>query len=199
MISSRHSETLNVCRARTVRGVSMLLWMLPMLALAADPAGFEPVPATLLRGDVLVASAGGFQIGVAGLHLQWSTAARNGRTLYHGTDSAARRFYLVDCLPRAADATMEQVTKGAFDGMKDWANRSNADIQRTSSIRSDVPLANSTRILSQGRLADGKPFYAVRVLAISDTSLFIFTTYAQSQADLQDFDRLVGSFRLIKN
>lgn len=198
MISSRHSETLNVCRAATVRGVSTFLWMLPMLALAAEPPGFEPVPATMLRGNVLVASAGGFQIGVDGLNLQWSRAARAGRTLYHGTDSAARRFYLVDCLPRTPDATIEQMTEGAFDGMKDWANRSNAAIQRTSSMRSDVPLANSTRIVSEGRLADGKPFYAVRVLATSDTSLFIFTTYVQSQAELKDFDRLVGSFRLIK-
>lgn len=174
--------------------------MLPMLTLtlAAEPPGFEPVPAAMLRGDVLVASAGGFHIGVAGLNLQWSTAARNGRTLYHGADSAAHRFYLVDCLPRAADSTMEEMIKGAFVGIKDWADRSNAKVQRTSSIRSDVPLANSTRILSEGRLADGKPFYAVRVLAISDTSLFIFTTYARDQADLKDFDRLVGSFRLIK-
>lgn len=169
-----------------------------MLALAAEPPGFEAVPATMVRGNVLVASACGFQIGVAGLNLQWSTAARNGRTLYHGTDSAARRVYLVDCLPRAADATMEQMTKGVFDGIKDWANRSNAAIQKTSSMRSEVPFANSTRIVSEGRLADGKPFYAVRVLAISDASLFIFTTYVRSEAELQDFDRLVGSFRLIK-
>jgi hypothetical protein len=67
-----------------------------MLALAAEPPGFEPVPATMLRGNVLVDSTAGFEIGVAGLNLQWSTAVRNGRVLYHGTDGAARRFYLVD-------------------------------------------------------------------------------------------------------
>lgn len=191
-------RSLNSGRMRVLRSLAGLFWLLPMLAPAGEPAGFEPVPASMLRGDVLVDSRAGFEIGVAGLNLQWSTAIRNGRVLYHGTDAAARRFYLVDCMPRVAGATMEEMIKGVLDGSKAWASKANAEVQRTSSIPSDVPLPRSTRILSEGRLADGKPFVALRVLTLTDTSLFLFTTYARTEAELHDFDTLVGSFKLLK-
>ncbi|HLJ88326.1 MAG TPA: hypothetical protein VKZ53_16015 [Candidatus Angelobacter sp.] len=186
-------------KGRRTAGFGLLCYLLFMSAYAASAqAGLEPVSPNMIHGNVLSDPKGKFEIGTESLPVKWYKAPQAKFPSYAAIDNTAHRVYAVAYFPKESGDTLDQTVKGAFEGMRRWAAANKAIINKTSSKSSDQPLPNSTRIMAEGTLQNGKNFYAIQVLVFTDSVMCNISTYALSQTDLNDFDKFVASFKVTK-
>lgn len=122
----------------------MLIFLLPRFIFAVDaPPGLESVPSYMIHESVLSEPNGKFEIGIKSLKIQWYRSTQTKYPTYAAINQTAHRVYTVAYFRKENGDTMEKTVDGAYEGIRRWASKNNAVVQKTSSQSSNIPLSNS--------------------------------------------------------